>query len=101
MPGFMTLIGCINILRILILHFLESEGERPNLCSIAKSLRVNRKHNVIISLHPRTGSSGRYKQLYYLVKVLVIEQDVQKLFSYRLVCLFWVYSVVQRSSTPG
>ena len=77
MPGFVTFIGCgINTLKILIFRTpfphsfpkVESEGKgTPSLCSTAKSLRINRKCNIITARIPGQGPLGRY----CLVEVLL------------------------------
>lgn len=46
---------------------VESKGERPSPCLIAKSLRVNRKCNIITALIPGQCPLGRY----CLVEVLL------------------------------
>lgn len=79
----------------------ESKGN----CMLAngdKSLRMNRKCSVIRQspsfqdrVHWKTSQPAPLLDRRHLG--LVREQDVQELFSYRLVCLFLVYNVVQRS----
>lgn len=80
MLGFMTFIGRgINTLEILTLRTtfphsfpkVESEHERSSLWSVAKSLWVNGKCNIITVLTPGQGPLGRYDQLYCLVEVLL------------------------------
>lgn len=57
-----------------------------------KSLKMNRKYGVFRAPHSRTGSTGKTSQPATLLGRrdlgLVREQDVQKLFSYRLICYF-------------
>lgn len=73
MLGFMTFIGCgINTLEFPhSFPKVESECERSSLWSVARSLWVNGKCNIITVLTPGQGPLGRYDQLYCLVQVLL------------------------------